>query len=87
MTSDRVLQHWRKAIIPDIRQGKRLIIAAHGNSLRALVKELDGISNDNITQLNIPTGVPLVYELDEDTLRPIRSDRAQDELLSGHYLR
>jgi len=58
--------------MPKIRHGKRLIIAAHGNSLRALVKYLDGISDDEIVSLNIPTGVPLVYELDED-LKPIKS--------------
>ena len=56
---------------PEIKSGKRIIIAAHGNSLRALVKYLDEISEKEITELNIPTGIPLVYELDEE-LKPIR---------------
>ena len=71
-TVDRFLPYWHEAIVPAIRQGKRVIIAAHGNSLRALVKHLDEISDDAIVELNIPTGVPLVYELD-DHLRPVRS--------------
>ncbi len=69
---DRMLPYWYDAIVPDIRAGKRVIVAAHGNSLRALVKHLDGISDEEIPGLNIPTGIPLVYELDED-LRPIGS--------------
>ncbi len=71
-TVARVVPYWESEIMPKIRDGKRLIIAAHGNSLRALVKYLDGISDDEIVSLNIPTGVPLVYELDED-LKPIKS--------------
>ena len=71
-TVSRVVPYWESEIMPKIRDGKRLIIAAHGNSLRALVKYLDGISDDEIVSLNIPTGVPLVYELDED-LKPIKS--------------
>lgn len=71
-TVARVVPYWESEIMPKIRHGKRLIIAAHGNSLRALVKYLDGISDDEIVSLNIPTGVPLVYELDED-LKPIKS--------------
>jgi len=67
------LPYWESAIAPDLRAGKRVLVAAHGNSLRALVKYLDGISDDEIVGLNIPTGVPLVYDLDED-LRP-RSSR------------
>jgi 2,3-bisphosphoglycerate-dependent phosphoglycerate mutase len=59
------------AIVPAIKEGKRVIIAAHGNSLRALVKYLDNISDEVIPGLNIPTGIPLVYELDED-MHPIR---------------
>jgi 2,3-bisphosphoglycerate-dependent phosphoglycerate mutase len=66
----RVLPFWHDAIVPAIRSGKKVLIAAHGNSLRALVKFLDGIGEDEIVALNIPTGVPLVYELDA-TLRPI----------------
>ena len=63
-TVDRVVPYWDAEIAPRIKAGERLIIAAHGNSLRALVKFLDGISDDNIVELNIPTGMPLVYDLD-----------------------
>lgn len=63
---ERMLPYWYDAIVPDIREGRRVVIAAHGNSLRALVKHLDGISDDEIPGLNIPTGIPLVYELDDD---------------------
>ena len=70
-TVARVLPYWNQAIAPDIRAGKRVLIAAHGNSLRALVKYLDKVSDQDIVGLNIPTGVPLVYELD-DTLKPLR---------------
>ncbi|MFP4205934.1 MAG: 2,3-diphosphoglycerate-dependent phosphoglycerate mutase [Spirochaetaceae bacterium] len=70
-TVARFLPYWRVAIAPAIVSGERIIIAAHGNSLRALVKYLDGISDEDIPALNIPTGIPLVYELDED-LAPIR---------------
>lgn len=71
-TVARVVPYWESEIMPKIKTGKRLIIAAHGNSLRALVKYLDGISDDEIVSLNIPTGVPLVYELDAE-LNPIKS--------------
>jgi 2,3-bisphosphoglycerate-dependent phosphoglycerate mutase len=64
-TVARVVPYWQYEIAPKIKEGKRLIIAAHGNSLRALVKHLDNISDQDITGLNIPTGIPLVYELDE----------------------
>ena len=67
---ERMLPYWYDAIVPDIRAGHRLLIAAHGNSLRALVKHLDGISDEEIPGLNIPTGIPLVYHLD-DALRPV----------------
>ena len=70
-TVARVLPYWHDAIAPTIRQGARLLVAAHGNSLRALVKYLDCIGDEDISELNIPTGVPLVYELDND-LRPLR---------------
>jgi 2,3-bisphosphoglycerate-dependent phosphoglycerate mutase len=70
-TVDRVVPYWEKAIAPEIKAGKKLIIAAHGNSLRALVKYLDNMTEDAILKLNIPTGVPLVYELDAN-LKPIR---------------
>ena len=68
----RFLPYWHSTIAPTIRSGKSVIIAAHGNSLRALVKYLDGVSDADIVELNIPTGQPLVYELDRE-LRPIRS--------------
>jgi 2,3-bisphosphoglycerate-dependent phosphoglycerate mutase len=66
ITIDRVMPFWHDAIVPAIRSGKQVLIAAHGNSLRALVKYLDGVSEEEIVGLNIPTGVPLVYELDEN---------------------
>jgi len=71
LTVDRFLPYWFDTIAPTIKSGKRVIIAAHGNSLRALVKYLDNISEEEITELNIPTGVPLVYELNAD-LKPIK---------------
>lgn len=71
-TVKRVVPYWESEISPKIRSGKRLLIAAHGNSLRALVKHLDGISDYEIVDLNIPTGVPLVYDLDGE-LKPIKS--------------
>jgi 2,3-bisphosphoglycerate-dependent phosphoglycerate mutase len=61
----RMLPYWHDRMVPEIRAGRRLLIAAHGNSLRALVKHLDGISDEEIPGLNIPTGIPLVYELDD----------------------
>jgi len=70
-TVARVLPFWNDSIAPAIRSGRRVLVAAHGNSLRALIKHLDGISDDDIAQLNIPTGQPLVYELDEN-LEPLR---------------
>ena len=70
-TVARFLPYWHESIVPELRAGKRVIIAAHGNSLRALVKYLDGVSEEDIVGLNIPTGIPLVYELDND-LRPLR---------------
>jgi 2,3-bisphosphoglycerate-dependent phosphoglycerate mutase len=71
-TVERFLPCWHDMISPAVRSGKRVLIAAHGNSLRALVKYLDGISDNAITDLNIPTGMPLVYELDM-ALKPIRN--------------
>jgi 2,3-bisphosphoglycerate-dependent phosphoglycerate mutase len=70
-TIARFLPYWHRQIVPDIEEGKRVLISAHGNSLRALVKHLDGVSEADIVELNIPTGIPLVYELDE-RLKPIR---------------
>ena len=66
----RALPYWESEIVPDLRTGKTVLVAAHGNSLRAIVKHLDGISDEDIAALNIPTGIPLLYELDED-LKPI----------------
>ena len=71
-TVNRFLPYWHETIAPAVTRGGRVLITAHGNSLRALVKFLDGISDEAISELNIPTGIPLVYELDRD-LRPIRS--------------
>jgi len=77
-TVARVLPYWNETIAPTIKSGKKVIIAAHGNSLRALVKYLDNVSDDEIVGLNIPTGIPLVYELD-DELKPIKSYYIGDE--------
>ncbi len=74
---DRMLPYWYDAIVPDLRAGEVVIVSAHGNSLRALVKHLDRISDEEIPGLNIPTGIPLVYELDGD-LRPISSNYLGD---------
>lgn len=71
-TVERILPYWEGHIVPQIKQGKKVIIAAHGNSLRALVKHLDKVSDEEIAGLNIPTGVPLVYELNNE-LKPARS--------------
>jgi len=71
-TVARFLPYWHETIAPAIRSGQRVIVAAHGNSLRALVMYLDNVSEDDIVNLNIPTGMPLVYELDND-LRPMKS--------------
>jgi 2,3-bisphosphoglycerate-dependent phosphoglycerate mutase len=71
ITLERVLPYWHSTLAPMIKTGKRILIAAHGNSLRAMVKYLDNISDQEIPELNIPTGIPLVYELDAD-LRPLR---------------
>ncbi len=70
-TVDRFLPYWNESIVPDLKAGKRVVIAAHGNSLRALVKLLDNVSDEDILKLNIPTGMPLVYELNDD-LTPIK---------------
>jgi 2,3-bisphosphoglycerate-dependent phosphoglycerate mutase len=61
-----MLPYWHDAIVPDLRAGKVVLVAAHGNSLRALVKHLDGVSDEEIADLNIPTGIPRIYQLDED---------------------
>lgn len=71
-TVDRFLPYWHEVIAPQVKAGKKVVIAAHGNSLRALVKYLDNLSEEEVLKLNIPTGVPLVYELDEQ-LKPLKS--------------
>lgn len=77
-TVDRFLPFWHESIAPKIKEGKSVIIAAHGNSLRALVKYLDKMTDEEIIKLNIPTGMPLVYELDEN-LQPIKNYYLGDE--------
>ncbi|HLU29000.1 MAG TPA: phosphoglyceromutase [Glycomyces sp.] len=67
---ERMLPYWYDGIVPDLRAGRTVLVAAHGNSLRALVKHLDDVSDEDIVGLNIPTGMPLRYELDETTLKP-----------------
>jgi len=71
-TVDRFLPYWHESIVPEIRKGKKVLIAAHGNSIRALVKYLDNVPDHEIVELNIPTGIPLVYELDASTLKPLK---------------
>ena len=66
---ERALPYWEDAVVPDLRAGRTVLVAAHGNSLRAIIKHLDGVSDEAIAGLNVPTGIPLLYELDED-LRP-----------------
>jgi 2,3-bisphosphoglycerate-dependent phosphoglycerate mutase len=77
-TVNRMLPYWHSTIAPDVKSGKKVLIVAHGNSLRALVKYLDNISDDAIVSLNIPTGIPLVYELDA-AMKPIQSYYLADE--------
>ena len=77
-TVNRFLPYWHETIAPSIKNGKKVLIAAHGNSLRALVKYLDNIPEKEIVELNIPTGVPLVYELDAE-LKPIKHYYLADE--------
>ena len=78
-TVERFMPYWFDTIVPTLKEKKKVVIAAHGNSLRALVKYLDGISDEDITGLNIPTGLPLVYELDDEELTPIKSYYLGDE--------
>ncbi|MDN4480144.1 phosphoglyceromutase [Demequina muriae] len=70
---ERALPYWDNAIVPDLKDGKTVMVAAHGNSLRAIIKYLDGIGDDEIVGVNVPTGIPLVYELDEETLKPVKA--------------
>ncbi|KAJ8711468.1 hypothetical protein PYW07_008710 [Mythimna separata] len=72
LTIERTLPYWNNVIVPQIKEGKRIIIAAHGNSLRGIVKHLDGLSDKAIMELNLPTGIPFVYELDEN-MKPVDS--------------
>lgn len=71
LTLQRVLPYWHSTLAPAVKSGQQLLVSAHGNSLRAMVKYLDTVSDDEIVELNIPTGIPLVYELDDD-LRPLQ---------------
>jgi len=77
-TVDRVLPLWHSEIVPTIKSGKRVLIAAHGNSLRALIKYLDNMSESDIVELNIPTAIPLVYEFDEN-MKPLKHYYLADE--------
>ena len=72
LTIDRTLPYWNSKIVPQIKEGKKILIAAHGNSLRGIVKHLDNLSDEDIMLLNLPTGIPFVYELDEN-MKPIKS--------------
>jgi 2,3-bisphosphoglycerate-dependent phosphoglycerate mutase len=81
---ERVLPYYESQIVPQLRSGKTVLITAHGNSLRALVKHLDGIDEATVAELNIPTGTPLIYELDDD-LKPIPQKGAIAPL-QGRYL-
>jgi len=83
-TKARFLPLWENEIVPDIKAGKRLVIAAHGNTIRALVQHLDGISEGVVCELNVPTGVPLIYDLDEN-MKPVKHPDAIAPL-QGHYL-
>ncbi len=78
LTLERVLPYWNEVITPELKQGKKILVSAHGNSLRAIVKHLDSVSDEDIVKLNIPTGIPLVYELD-DQLNAIRHYYLGDE--------
>jgi len=84
LTKERFMSQWESDFVPTIKSGKNILIAAHGNTLRALVQHLDNIPEDQIVELNIPTGVPLIYELDDD-LKPIRHPDAIAPL-QGRYL-
>ena len=75
---------WEQTFVPAIKRGERLLVVAHGNTIRALVKHLDDISAEEICELNVPTGIPLIYELDED-LKPIPQPGAIAPL-TGRYL-
>jgi bisphosphoglycerate-dependent phosphoglycerate mutase family 1 len=72
LTIERTLPYWNDVIVPQMKEGKKILIAAHGNSLRGIVKHLDNITDEDIMGLNLPTGIPFVYELDEN-LKPVVS--------------
>ncbi|MBV9594902.1 MAG: phosphoglyceromutase [Actinobacteria bacterium] len=74
----RLLPYWYDALVPDLRLGRTVLVAAHGNSLRALIKHLDGLSDEAVVSLNVPTGIPLHYELDEQSLQPVAPARYLD---------
>jgi 2,3-bisphosphoglycerate-dependent phosphoglycerate mutase len=76
---DRVVPFWIEKIEPEIRSGRRVLVVSHGNTLRALVKHLDGISDDGISKVEIPTGVPIIYELDSELRPTVRRRRLVDE--------
>jgi 2,3-bisphosphoglycerate-dependent phosphoglycerate mutase len=80
---ERMLPYWYDEIVPDLRDGKVVLIAAHGNSLRAMVKYLDGLSDEAVVSLNIPTGIPLRYELDPVTLRPLGAGEYLDPVAAA----
>jgi len=82
---DRVMPYWKEEIVPQLKAGKTVFVAAHGNSIRAIVKFIEGIADDAIPSLEIPTGTPLVYDLDKD-LKPIANDLAMPPLKFGRYL-
>jgi 2,3-bisphosphoglycerate-dependent phosphoglycerate mutase len=77
---ERLLPYWHEAIVPDLQAGRTVLVGAHGNSLRAMVKHLDGISETDIVELNIPTGEPLVYELGDD-LQPLEAKPVEERYL------
>jgi len=81
---ERTLPYWEGSIVPALKRGKTVLVAAHGNSIRGILKVLDDIGDDDITGLEIPTGIPLVYRLDKD-LQPIPDSRAAG-LLQGYFL-
>lgn len=78
---DRLLPYWFDGIVPDLQNGHKVMVAAHGNSLRALVKHLDGIADDDIADLNIPTGMPLHYILDDTTMLPVEAKHPLERAL------
>merc|ERR1711870_52332 len=82
---ERVMPYWEGEIMPQLKAGKTVFVAAHGNSIRAIVKYIEGIADDVIPSLEIPTGTPLVYELDAD-LKPIPNNLAVAPLMAGKYL-